>query len=267
MTEVLRYGRARGAVVDGLAAAERVLTRLRHDPSGVVVTLAGPLVLVVAFGYIIGSAIQVPGGGYREYLLPGLFVLIAVNVVPPLVTMVRDNQLGVVDRYRSMPIARSAVPLGQVVATSAYGLVNFVLMGLLGLLVGWRIERGAGRALAALGLLLVVQFAMTWVGLYLGLVVRSQQAAGQIALVVLPVSMVSNVMVPTGGMPAWLRVLAEWNPASALGQAVRVLCGNPVPAESTAWPLQHPVAASLLFAAVILAVFVPATTLRYARPR
>ncbi|WP_035856703.1 ABC transporter permease [Cryptosporangium arvum] len=255
------------AVVDGMAAAERVLTRLRHDPSGIVLTLAGPLVLVVAFGYIIGSAIDVPGGGYRAYLVPGLFVLIAVNIVPPLVTMVRDNQLGVVDRYRSLPIARSAVPFGQAVATGAYGLVNFVLMGLLGLLVGWRIERGAGRALAALGLLLLVQFAMTWVGLYLGLVVRSQEAAGQLSLVVLPVSMVSNVMVPTGGMPGWLRAVAEWNPVSALGQAVRELCGNPLPTESSAWPLQHPVAASLLYAAVILAIFVPATTVRFARPR
>jgi ABC-2 type transport system permease protein len=256
-----------GAAVDALAAAERVLTRLRHDPSGIVITLAGPLVLVVAFGYIIGSAIQVPGGGYREYLLPGLFVLISVNVIPPLVTMVRDNQLGVVDRYRSMPIARSAVPLGQAVATSAYGVVNFVLMGLLGLLVGWRIERGAGRALAALGLLLLMQFAMTWVGLYLGLIVGSQEAAGQLSLVVLPISMVSNLMVPTGGMPGWLRAVAEWNPVSALGQAVRVLCGNPVPRDPTAWPLQHPVAATLLYAAALLAIFVPATTLRYARPR
>ncbi|MFG1924243.1 ABC transporter permease [Cryptosporangium sp. NPDC048952] len=254
------------AVIDGMAAAERVLTKLRHDPSGIALTLAGPLVLVVAFGYIIGSAIDVQGGGYREYLLPGLFVLIAVNIVPPLVTMVRDNQLGVVDRYRSMPIARSAVPLGQAVATSAYGLVNFTLMGLLGLLVGWRIERGAGRALAALGLLLLVQFAMTWVGLYLGLVVRTQEAAGQLALIVLPVSMVSNLMVPTGGMPGWLRVIADWNPVSALGQAVRELCGNPIPVEASSWPLQHPVAATLIYSAVILAVFVPATTLRYARP-
>ncbi|GAA0259344.1 ABC transporter permease [Cryptosporangium japonicum] len=255
------------AVVDGMAAAERVLTRLRHDPSGIALTLAGPVVLVIAFGYIIGSAIEVPGGGYRAYLLPGLFVVIAVNILPPLVTMVRDNQLGVVDRYRSMPIARSAVPFGQAAATSVYGLVNFVLMGLIGLLVGWRIERGAGRALAALGLLLLVQFAMTWVGLYLGLVVKSQEAAGQLSVVVLPISMVSNVMVPTGGMPGWLRVIAEWNPVSALGQAVRELCGNPIPAESSAWPLQHPVAASLLYAGVILAIFVPATTLRFARPR
>ncbi|SHM56161.1 ABC transporter permease [Cryptosporangium aurantiacum] len=265
MTEILPYGRTRGAVVDSLAAAERILTKLRHDPAGLVVTLSAPLVLVVAFGYIIGSAIQVPGGGYREYLIPGLFVLIAVSIIPPLVTMSRDAQLGVVDRYRSMPISRTAVPFGQALATSVYGLVNFVLMGLCGLLVGWRFDRGVWRLAAALGLLLLVQFAMTWVGLYLGLVLRSQEAAGQLSLVVLPIAMVSNLMVPTGGMPTWLRTIAEWNPVSALGQAVRELCGNPTAPDAGAWPLAHPITATLLYAAVILAIFVPATTRRFAR--
>ncbi|TQS40233.1 ABC transporter permease [Cryptosporangium phraense] len=253
-------------ITDASAAALRVLLRLRHDPSGIAITLAGPLVLVLAFGYIVGSAITVPGGDYREYLLPGLFVLIAVNIIPALVTMSRDNRLGVVDRYRSMPITRSAIPLGQAIATSLYGFVNFVLMGAVGLLVGWRIETGPLDVFEALGLLLLTQFAMTWVGLYLGLVLRSQEAAGQLAIVVLPVSMVSNLMVPTDGMPAWLRTIADWNPVSALGQAVRELCGNPAPPAS-AWPLHHPVAASLPWAGVILAVFAPLGTLRFARPR
>ncbi|MFI5954612.1 ABC transporter permease [Cryptosporangium sp. NPDC051539] len=253
-------------ITDALTAATRVLLKLRHDPSGIVLTLAGPLVLVVAFGYLIGSAIEAPGGNYRAYLLPGLFVLIAVNIIPPLVTMAGDAQRGVVDRFRSMPITRSAVPLGQAVATSVYGLVNFVLMGALGLLVGWRIDGGLARAVAALGLLLLTQFAVTWIGLYLGLVLRTQEAAGQLSIVVLPVSMVSNLMVPTDGMPAWLRTLADWNPVSALGQAVRELCGNPT-APATAWPLEHPVAASLLWSIAILAIFAPLATLRFARPR
>lgn len=255
------------AASDGLTAAGRVLLKLRHDPSGIVLTLSTPLVLVLAFGYIIGSAIDVPGGNYREYLLPGLFVMLAVNVIPSMVTMARDSERGVVDRFRSMPISRAAIPLGQALATSTYGVLTFALMGACGLLVGWRAERGPGLTLAALALLVAVQFAMVWVGMYLGLTISSEAAAGQASLLVLPLSMVSNLLVPTAGMPGWLRALADWNPVSAFGQAVRQLCGNPVPHTSHAWPLVHPVPATLLWVALILTVFVPLTTLRYARSR
>jgi ABC-2 type transport system permease protein len=257
----------KGVAIDGLAAAERILLRLRHDPSGIVLTLSAPLVLVLAFGYIIGSAIIVPGGNYREYLLPGLFAITAVNVIPALVTMARDAERGVVDRFRSMPISRSAIPLGQAVANTVYGAATFVLMGACGLLVGWRAHRGLGPTLAALGLLLAVQFAAVWVGMFLGLVLGSEAAAGQASIIPLPLAMVSNLLVPTAGMPTWLRVIAEWNPVSAVGEAIRRLCGNPGAHSADAWPLTHPVAASLLWTALILVVFVPLTTLRYARPR
>ncbi len=137
---------------DGLAAAERLLTKLRHDPAAISLTLGAPVVLVVIFGYIFGSAIAVPGGGnYRAYLIPGLFATIAANIMPSMVAMARDSTRGVVDRFRSLPITRAAVPFGQAAATAVYGLVSFVLMGLCGLAVGWRIDRGAGDALAALG--------------------------------------------------------------------------------------------------------------------
>ena len=132
-----------GAVTDGAAAAERQLSRLRHDPTAITLTLGAPVVLVVIFGYIFGSAISVPGGNYREFLIPGLFATIAVNILPSMVAMARDSGRGVVDRFRSLPIARTAVPFGQAAATTLYGLGSFTLMGLCGLAVGWRIERGA----------------------------------------------------------------------------------------------------------------------------
>ena len=257
-----------GALADGLAAASRPLLKLRHQPASIALTLAAPIVLVLVFGYVFGSAITVPGGAdYREFLVPGLFVTIAFNFLPALAAVSADNRRGVIDRYRSMPISRAAVPAGQALATAVYGLLSFVLMALCGLAVGWRPHTGAGGVLAALGLLVAFQFAMTWVGMWLGLLVPSQEAAGQLGILALPLSMLSNVFVPTGGMPAWLRWVADHNPVSAASTAVRDLLGNPNGPANGAWPLEHPVTATLLWTAGLLVVFVPLTTLRFARPR
>jgi ABC-2 type transport system permease protein len=253
-------------LTDGVTAAGRVLTKLRHDPTAIGLTLGAPVVMVLIFGYIFGSAIQVPGGAnYREFLVPGLFVTIAANILPAMIQMARDSGRGVVDRFRSMPISRTAVPFGQAAATSVYGLISFVLMAACGLAVGWRIERGAALAVAALGLLMAFQFAATWVGMWLGLVLGKEETAGQASILVFPVTMLSNIFVPTAGMPTWLRVIADWNPASALAAATRQLRGNPTTPAGGAWPLEHPVTASLLWTVALLAVFVPLCTRRYAR--
>jgi ABC-2 type transport system permease protein len=258
--------RARWAVCDGLAAAERLLTKLRHDQTAMAMTLGAPVVLVLVFGYIFGSAISVPGReNYRAFLVPGLFVMIAANIVPPMVSMARDSTRGVVERFRSLPITRGAVPFGQAAATAVYGLLNFVLMGLCGLAVGWRINRGAADAVAALALLGSFQVAMTWVGMYLGLVIGREETAAQASVLILPVTGLSNVFVPTSGMPAWLRTIADWNPLSALAAATRQLFGNPAAPPNGAWPLEHAVAASLAWTVLLLAIFVPLTTARYAR--
>jgi ABC-2 type transport system permease protein len=254
-----------GAFTDGTAAAERVLTKLRHDPTAIALTLGSPVVMVILFGYILGSAITVSSGGYREFLVPGLFATIGANILPSMITMARDSSRGVVDRFRSLPIARTAVPFGQAAATVVYGLVSFVLMALCGLAVGWRIERGVGYAVGAFALLTAFQFAATWVGMYLGLVLRSEQAAGQASILVFPLTMLSNVYVPTSGMPTWLRAIADWNPVSALAAAVRDLFGNPGSPTNGTWQLEHPVVATLAWTALLLAIFVPLCTRRFAR--
>ena len=255
-----------GALTDGAAAAERKLLEVRHDPSLIALTLGAPVGLVFIFGYIFGSAITVPGGGnYREFLLPGLFATIAANILPSMVAVAKDNGRGVVDRFRSLPISRLAVPFGQAASTVIYGVGSFVLMALCGLAVGWRIERGAGYALAALALVAGFQFAATWVGMYLGLIIGSEEAAGQASLIVFPVTMVSNVYVPTAGMPAWLRTIADWNPVSALAAAMRQLFGNPTAPANGAWPLLHPVLASVGWLILLLVIFVPLCAARYAR--
>ncbi len=254
-----------GAVTDGAAAAERQVRRLRHDPSAIALTLGAPVVMVLLFGYVFGSAITAPGGNYRQFLLPGLLATIAANILPSMIQMTRDSTRGVVDRFRSLPIARMAMPFGQAAATTLWGLVNFVLMGLCGLAVGWRVERGAGYAIGALALVAAFQFAATWIGMYLGLVLGSEEAAGQASILTFPVTMVSNVYVPTSGMPAWLRVIADWNPVSALAAALRELFGNPTSPADGAWPLLHPVIASAGWLVLLLAIFVPLCARRYAR--
>lgn len=260
--------RLRWALVDGSVAAERLLTKLRHDATSIVVSLSAPVLMVLIFGYIFGSAITVPGpGDYRSFLLPGLFVTVTGNVLPAMVQTARDNDRGVVDRFRSMPIARVAIPFGHAAAQAVYGLGALVLMALCGLAIGWRTHRGPLLTLAGFGVLLAFQLAMTWLGMYLGLVIGKEETAAQLSVLVLPVSMISDIFVPTSGMPTWLRTLADWNPMSAVASAVRELFGNPNAATNGAWPLEHAVAASLIWTALLLVVLVPLCSRRYARSR
>lgn len=169
------------------------------------------------------------------------------------------------DRLRTLPVSRAAVPVGGAVAdvvVTAVGTVPFLLVGLA---VGWRIEGSAPEAVAAVGLLLLFRFACTWAGIFLGLLTRSEEAAGQLGSATFMLPLLSNAYIPTGNLPGWLRVIAEWNPISALTTALRELFGNaPVP-EGAAWPVAHPIAGSLAWCAVLLAMFVPLGVRRYAR--
>jgi len=253
-------------LTDGAAAAARVFAKLRHDPAGIALTLGAPAVMVLVFGYVFGSAIAVPGSGdYREYLVPGLFVMIAVNPIPAMVSMARDAGRGSVDRFRSLPISRAAIPLGQAAATAGYGVLCLFFMALCGLAVGWRINNGIGPALAALGLLIAIQFAFTWIGMHLGLVIGNEETASQLAILVFPLAMLSNVFVPTAGMPTWLRTIADWNPASAFATAVRTLFGNPTAPTNGAWPLENPILSSIAWVALLLTAFAPLCVMRYSR--
>ncbi|RJL23917.1 ABC transporter permease [Bailinhaonella thermotolerans] len=261
-------GRLRWTVADGLTLVGRELGRLRQEPGQVVAALIFPIVMVVLFGYVFGSAIQVPGGGdYREYLMPGLFAMVTFTAMQGVMgRMAADASHGVMDRFRSMPMARLAVPFGQTGADSVIGVPLLAAMVATGLLVGWRPHLGPLATAEAFALIALLRYALGWVGAYLGLAVKDEQTATQLAPLFLPITMLSNAFVPTEGMPAWLRLIAEWNPISALTAATRRLFGNAgAPAEGTAWPLAHPSAAVLLWSAVLLAVFVPLSLRAYAR--
>ncbi|MES9543830.1 ABC transporter permease [Actinomadura sp. NPDC000600] len=261
-----RAGRLRWALADGLTLIGRELGRIRQEPGELIAALIFPAIMVVLFGYVFGSAISVPGGGdYRAYLMPGLFAMVTfTSTMAVTMRVATDASRGVMDRFRSMPMARSAVPFGQTGAEILNGVLGMVIMAVAGLLVGWRAHNGIWQTAEAFLLLALMRYALSWVGCYLGLVVKNEQTADQLIPLVFPVTMLSNSFVPTAGMPAVLRVIAEWNPVSALTAACRGLFGNPgAPAGDLAWPLAHPVAATLGWSLLLLAVFAPLAVRTY----
>ncbi|WP_433471808.1 ABC transporter permease [Spirillospora sp. CA-142024] len=263
-----RGGRLRWALADGLTLIGRELGRIRQEPGELIAALIFPAIMVVLFGYVFGSAISVPGGGnYREYLMPGLFAMVTFTATMAVTMRVAtDASRGVMDRFRSMPMARSAVPFGQTGAEILNGVLGMVIMACAGLVVGWRAHNGVWPTVEAFLLLALMRYALSWAGCYLGLVVKNEQTADQLIPLVFPVTMLSNSFVPTGGMPKVLQVIADWNPVSALTAACRTLFGNPgAPAADVAWPVAHPVAATLGWSVLLLAVFVPLSVRTYRR--
>src|SRR5262249_50691978 len=154
-----------------------------------------------------GSAIAVPGStNYREYLMPGLFSMITVmSILLNALAVASDKSKGVTDRFRSMPMARLAVPFGQAGADALIGLVQIAIMAGCGLVVGWRAHEGLARTAAAFGLIVLFRFAMTWIGVYAGLVVKDEKSIDTLGPLIFPVTMIGNTFVPTDRMPAWLR--------------------------------------------------------------
>jgi len=262
-------GRLRWALADGWTVARRNLSHVRRVPEKLLDVTLQPIIFVLLFAFVFGSAIAVPGGGsYREFLMAGIFAqTMAFAAATTAVSVATDMSKGLIDRFRSLPMARSAVLTGRTVADLVASLLGVTVMALCGLAVGWRAHNGLLPTLAAFGLLLLFGFAMTWLGTYIGLLVRAPETAQVLMFVVMfPLTFVANTFVPTAGMPTWLRTVADWNPLSAVVAACRQLFGNPtaaVPAADLALPLQHPVLASLAWSLLILAVFVPLAVRRY----
>jgi ABC-2 type transport system permease protein len=252
--------RLRWGLADSLVLAHRSLSHIRQIPEKLIDVTLQPLMFVVLFAYVFGNAIHVPGGNYHEFLMAGIFVqTLTFGIMGPATSTATDLSEGILDRFRSLPMARSAWLFGRVIAEMAASGIALAVMTIAGLVVGWRIHTDVPHAAAAFALLALFAFAMVWLGLLLGLVARAPDAvAGIVFMLMFPLTFVANAFVPTGSLPGVLRAFAEWNPISAMVQACRSLFGNPgaVPADA-AWPLQHPVVASLAWCAVLLAVTVP----------
>ena len=168
-----------------------------------------------------------------------------------------------------LPISRLAVILGRTTSDLGVNAITLVVMSLTGLLVGWRIHSGLAAAAAVYLMLLLFAFAMSWVGALIALLCRTVEVAQSAGLIWLfPLTFISSAFVPTGNMPAVLKVAAEWNPVTAVADASRELFANTVPAtfpRPGGWPGEHSVLYAVLSAAAIIAVFAPLTVVRYRR--
>jgi ABC-2 type transport system permease protein len=251
---------------DTLVLARRNVEHIRQIPEKLLDVTLQPLMFTLLFAYVFGGAIAVPGGNYHEYLIGGILIqTLAFGIMGPGVAIAGDLREGMVDRLRTLPIARSAYLLGHSAAEWAGLLLALVVLTLSGLLVGWRIHTGIGEALGGFGLLALFAMSMVWLGTAIGVSVRSPDAVQGIAfMVIFPLTFISNAFVPTAGLPQVLQTFADWNPVSALVAATRTLFGNPVlTAPDAPWPLQHPVIAGVGWSLLILAICVPLTMNRY----
>nr|WP_308294721.1 ABC transporter permease [Streptomyces sp. JJ66] len=257
-------GGIRQSVVDSLVIARRNLIRMMRIPEMVIFGLIQPVMFVVLFSYVFGGSINIPGAGldpdaYRNFLMAGIFAqTVTFATAGAGAGIAEDMHKGLIDRFRSLPMTRGAVLTGRTLADAVQTALTLVVLAIVALLVGWRIEEGILKALGAFGLLLLLGYAFTWIGALIGLTVRTPEAATSGGLIWLfPLTFISIAFVPSENMPGWLQPVAEWNPFSATVLAARELFGNLPPGYQApdAWPMQNPVLASVLWSLVIIVLF------------
>jgi ABC-2 type transport system permease protein len=254
---------------DGGVVTWRNLVGLRRVPDALVALTIQPIMFVLLFAYVFGGSLG--GDAYREFLIPGIFVqTIAFNVFFTTIGMANDLQKGIVDRFRSLPMSRVAVVLGRTTADLGVSVITLVVMAVTGLIVGWRVRGSVLDAVAGFLLLLLFSFAMSWIGVFVGLTARSVEVAQSAGLIWLfPLTFISSAFVAVQGFPAWLRPVGEWNPLTAVIQALRDLFGNPAQLPGFpppgGWPAQNAVLYAVLSSLAIIAVFLPLAVARYRR--
>jgi ABC-2 type transport system permease protein len=251
---------------DSWAITRRDLTHYVTQPVMIVAELVYPITFVLLFAYVFGSAMTVPGGGdYQEFLMPGMFAqTMAFGIGGTMAAVSADVEKGITDRFRAMPMSRVAVVGGRSLADMLNSVISLAIMLGCGLVVGWSFHAGAGNALAAVGLLLLLRFACLWAGIVLGLVIRGPEAIAAIWGLLFPLTMITSAFVAPELMPGWLGFLAEWNPLSATVTATRELFGNPV-AAGDSWPAEHARLLAVVWPIVLVAIFLPLAVRRYGR--
>ncbi|MEV4825777.1 ABC transporter permease [Micromonospora sp. NPDC049274] len=253
-------------LADSSTLTWRGLARWRRDPGPLIASLGFNILIVLMFAYLFGGALQVPGGGsYREFLMPGIFVMTMVFGISLTTTAVaEDLDRGVTDRLRSMPVSPLAPLVARAVADMLFALVTLAVLLLTGLAIGWRPHGGAGATLGAVGLILLLRFALVWVGIFLGLVTRGQTAVVAVQTLEFPLGFLSNAFVAPSTMPAWLGAVAAWNPLSATVGAARELFGNPG-WTGESWAAQHYPWLAVVWPIVLVGIFLPLSVTRYRR--
>ncbi|MBI1378185.1 MAG: ABC transporter permease [Frankiales bacterium] len=259
---------------DGVVVAKRNLIQTVRVPEMIFFSLVQPVIFVVMFAYVFGGAIPIPGAdpgagaaAYREYLVPGIFgQTVAFAAAASTVGLAEDLHKGIIDRFRSLPMASGAVLFGRTAADAIRQILVLVVLSVTGLVVGWRIHNGVLDALAAYGLLLLFAYTVAWIGAWVGLHMPNPETANTAGLIWLfPLTFLSNCFVPLSGMPPVLQTIAEWNPVSSMVLACRQLFGNPTGEISDAWPMQNPILYTVISCSVLIAVFSVLAVRKYRR--
>jgi ABC transporter DrrB family efflux protein len=256
------------AVSDGWVVAQRNVIKIKRVPDILVFVLISPIMFVLLFAYVFGGAINVPGDvDYKEFLVPGIFAQTVVfGATFTGYGLADDMQKGIIDRFRSLPMSRSAVLVGRTTSDVVYNVLSLVIMALTGLVVGWRIREGVIDALFGFALLLVFAYAISWIMAFVGLIVPSVEVVNNASfIVIMPLTFVSNAFVPTESFSGVLQTFVEWNPVSTVTQACRELFGNTAPGVPVpdSWAMQNPVIYTLIWAVAIVAIFAPLSERQY----
>ena len=243
------------------ALVRRNLTHIKRQPEMLTDVTIQPVIFVLLFAFVFGGSIDIPGVDYKEWLLPGIMAqTMAFSAFIVAIGLTSDISKGIVDRFRSLPIRRGSVVVARSLSSLIHSSIGIVVMSVTGLFIGWGVHEGLAKGLLGYALLILFGFSMIWVGILAGSALKSVEAVqGVMFTTIFPVTFLSNAFARPDGMPDWLRFLAEWNPISALVQALRELWGNdgfPLAADA-ALPLQHPVIATILWSVGLSAILAP----------
>lgn len=251
---------------DGWTVTRRNLFAMSRNPEIVMWSTFQPIMFIVLFVYVFDS-IPTPGLSYAEYVMAGIFVqTVMFNSALTGVGLATDIQKGIIDRFRSLPMARSAVLVGRTTGDLVNGLAQLVVMVVVGFLVGWRTHSSPLSVIAGLFLVLAIGYVFSWISATVGLSVKSVEVANSAGFIwMFPLTFVSNTFVDINSLTPAVRRFAEWNPMSAFVAAIRELFGNTseqIP-QPDVWPLQNPILATVLWLLLILAIFVPLSVRQY----
>jgi ABC transporter DrrB family efflux protein len=250
---------------DSLALIGRHLRHLARVPERLLSVTLMPVMYVVVFGFLFGSAMRVKGGDYREYIMAGIFAQVMLaNLQTTAVGVVDDLRNGLVDRFRSLPMSRYAVLIGRTVSDLLLSSFAIAVMAGVGYLIGWRVHTGATRIVAAFAILLLLGLGAAWLGALLGLSLRNVEAVSAVmSMVMMPLTFLSSAFIPLSGLPGWLRAVTVWNPLSVVVEAVRDLFGNPTSVGDTSFPALHPIPVAVVLVVLVIVLAMPLAAGRY----
>jgi len=248
----------------------RQILLLVRVPEVLIFSTIQPVMFVLLFRYVFGGSIDSgQPGGYVQLLMPGIFVqTVAFTLAGTASGLAEDMKKGLIDRFRSLPISRSALIIGRTLGDSLLNIVVLTVMGITGYIVGWRPTGGLGNVLLGFLFLLLFGYALSWVGVLVGLSAKDARVVQNVSFIVtFPLTFLSNAFAPTTGMPRALQYFAEWNPVSTMVAGCRSLFGleNQFGATAGSFPSENPLLTSLIYMVILMAIFIPLSARKYAR--